>query len=158
MGKIEEGLKEVINMDEKLKSPFEITNEYLSWAWKQGRGFDPNNHDPSYEIDQVTGMTNILLKKLEEAGYLPIEPVNLEGLGEWIDIPTKRGEYWLSPFCEGRYISPRIMSVIDYERPDRGLEVQYDFPHDTIPIKIFVKEYYPKAKWMLIKEPELPKK
>lgn len=71
----------------------------------------------------------------------------------WIDVPDKRGDYWVSPFVEGRYIHPRILSVIDYERPDRGLEVQYDFPHETIPVKTFCEEYYPKAKWLYIPEP-----
>ena len=61
----------------------------------------------------------------------------VEELVGWVDIPTKRGEYWMSPFIDGKYIAPRILSVIDYERPDRGLEVQYDFPHDTIPVKTF---------------------
>jgi len=74
----------------------------------------------------------------------------------WIDVPDKAGDYWLSPFVDGRYIQPRIMGVIDYQRKDRRLEVQYDFPHDTIPVKKFVKEYYPKAKWMFIEIPELP--
>jgi hypothetical protein len=77
-------------------------------------------------------------------------------LVEWVDIPTESGEYWVSPFVEGRYVSPRILTVIDYQRPDRGLEVQYDFPHDTIPVKTFTEEYYPNAKWMLIKKPALP--
>ncbi len=77
-------------------------------------------------------------------------------LAEWVDIPTKRGEYWMSPFIDGKYIAPRILSIIDYERPDRGLEVQYDFPHDTIPVKTFAEEYYPNAKWMLIKTPVIP--
>lgn len=74
---------------------------------------------------------------------------------EWEDAPTKRGDYWMSAFIEGNYISPRILSVIDYERTDRGLEVQYDFLHDTIPVKTFTKEYYPNAKWMLIQEPAI---
>jgi len=75
-------------------------------------------------------------------------------IAEWLEAPTEKGEYWFSPFVEGRYIHPRIISVIDYGRPDRGLEVQDDFPHETIPVRIFVKEYYPKAKWMLIREPD----
>ncbi|KKN44530.1 hypothetical protein LCGC14_0692100 [marine sediment metagenome] len=74
---------------------------------------------------------------------------------EWIDEPTERGEYWVSSFIEGHYISPHIMKVIDYDRPQRGLEVCYD--RDTIPVKLFGKEYRPKAKWMFIPEPELPK-
>jgi len=78
----------------------------------------------------------------------------LKELGEWVDMPIKRGNYWVSPFCEGKYIKPRIISVIDYQRPDRGLEVQYEFPRDTIPVKTFCEEYYPKAKWMFIPEPE----
>lgn len=72
----------------------------------------------------------------------------------WLDIPDKAGEYWLSAFCEGKYIRPRIISVIDYQRPDRGIEVQYDFPHDTVPVKLFCEEYYPKAKWLFIAEPK----
>ena len=75
---------------------------------------------------------------------------------EWVDIPTKRGEYWMSPFIDGKHMSPHILSVIDYERPDRGLEVCYDFPRDTIPVKTFTEEYYPNAKWTLIKEPIIP--
>jgi len=80
----------------------------------------------------------------------------VEGLVEWVDMPTERGEYWMSPFIEGRHISPQILTVLDYGRPDRGLEVVYDFPRDTIPVSLFVTEYYPKAKWMLIKEPTIP--
>jgi len=75
---------------------------------------------------------------------------------KWMDMPTESGQYWVSPFVEGRYISPRILTVIDYQRPDRGLEVQYDFPRDTVPVKTFVEEYYPNAKWMFIKEPSPP--
>jgi len=75
---------------------------------------------------------------------------------EWIDKPNQRGEYWVSPFIEGRYISPRIITVIDYERLGRRLEVQYEFPKATIPVDVFVSEYYPKAKWMLIEMPDIP--
>ncbi|KKM86352.1 hypothetical protein LCGC14_1279760 [marine sediment metagenome] len=71
---------------------------------------------------------------------------------EWVDKPTKPGNYWVSPFIEGRYISPRIMSVIDYARPDRGLEVRYD--RDTLPVELFCKNYYPEAKWMFIETPD----
>jgi len=71
----------------------------------------------------------------------------------WIDAPNKRGDYWMSPFVEGRYIQPRFITVIDYQREDRGLEVQYDFPHDTIPVATFCKEYYPEAKWLFIPIP-----
>ncbi len=71
---------------------------------------------------------------------------------EWVNKPTKRGNYWVSPFVDGRHISPNIMKVIDYERPNRGLEVWYD--RDTLPVKLFCKEYYPKAKWMFIEMPD----
>ena len=79
---------------------------------------------------------------------------------EWIDEPTERGEYWVSPlivasFGELLHNRPRILRVIDYDRPDRGLEVDYDT--NSIPVKQFCKEYYPKAKWMFIPEPEPPK-
>ena len=90
---------------------------------------------------------NIIL----DAGYRLIKPESL-----WVDEPTKRGEYWMSAFIEGRYIAPCIISVIDYQRPDRGLEVQHDFPHETVPVKTFVAEYYPQAKWMFINEPKHP--
>lgn len=87
---------------------------------------------------------------------IPLISPPMEVLSKWADIPTERGEYWVSPFVEGRYISPRILLVFNYERPDRGLEVHYDFPRNTVPVKTFVREYYPKAKWLLIKEPEPP--
>ncbi len=76
---------------------------------------------------------------------------------KWQDIPDKGGEWWLSAFVDNsKYISPRIMRVIDYERKDRGLEVD-SFGHDSIPADIFVKEYYPKAKWLFIPEPTTPR-
>lgn len=73
---------------------------------------------------------------------------------KWIDEPDKAGEYWMSA-CnkENRCISPRIMRVIDYQRPGRGLEVDYDSTHNTVPIKTFVAEYYPAAKWLFIEIP-----
>lgn len=98
--------------------------------------------------------TDILSEALYKAGYRHIP--ELKPLSDWVDVPTKAGVYWLSPFIEGAYIRPRIMGVIDYDRPNRGLEVEYDFPHETIPVKIFVKEYYPKAKWMFIENPSIP--
>ena len=75
---------------------------------------------------------------------------------KWLDGPVERGEYWVSAFCDGRYISPRIISVIDYARPARGLEVQESLGRDTIPVKEYCAEWYPKAKWMLIEVPSLP--
>jgi len=83
---------------------------------------------------------------------IPALPV----LSEWVDKPDRRGEYWVSPFIDGTYIFPRILSVIDYERPDRGLEVQYEFSHPSIPVETFVRGYFPNAKWMRIKEPAPP--
>jgi len=99
-------------------------------------------------------ITSFIFATMENLGYRQIPETVMEN--EWVDEPTQRGEYWVSPFVEGRYISPRILSVIDYQRPDRGIEIQYDFPHDTVPVKVFITEYYPKAKWLYIKEPELP--
>ncbi len=72
----------------------------------------------------------------------------------WIDTPDKAGMYWMSAFCDGRYIDPSIKRVIDYCRPGKGLEVDYD-RFDTIPIKTFVEEYYPKAKWLFIPQPDI---
>jgi hypothetical protein len=72
---------------------------------------------------------------------------------KWVDIPDKRGEWWMSSYhSECGFVSPLIIRVIDYQRPDRGLEVDYD--RESIPVKVFVEEYYPKAKWMFISEPE----
>jgi hypothetical protein len=73
-------------------------------------------------------------------------------LAYWIDIPDKAGSYWMSAFCDGHYISPRIQEVIDYARPGRGLEVRYS--PITIPVKKFVEEYRPKAKWLFISQPK----
>ena len=61
----------------------------------------------------------------------------------WLDAPNRRGDYWISPFIEGKHIQPRIISVIDYERPGRGLEVHYDLPRESIPVEVFCSEYYP---------------
>jgi hypothetical protein len=93
--------------------------------------------------------------ELLKVGYLLVEEVQLEGL-VWIDEPTERGEYWVSAFCDGRYISPSIISVIDYERPERGLEVQESIGRDTVPVKEYCSEWYPQAKWMKIHEPPAP--
>lgn len=71
----------------------------------------------------------------------------------WIDAPDKAGTYWLSPFCNSCYISPHIREVIDYGRPERGLEVR-DSISNTIPVKLFVEEYYPKGKWFYVAEPK----
>jgi len=79
--------------------------------------------------------------------------IELQELAKWTDAPVQAGEYWVSPFCDGNYIQPRILSVIDFQRPDRGLEVQYESPH-CIPVKTFIEEYYPKAKWMFIQRPK----
>ncbi len=73
-------------------------------------------------------------------------------MGIWIDEPTKSGKYWVSPFVDGRYISPYMMDAIDYDRPGRGIEVCHG--RDTIPAKVFCEEYYPKAKWMFIEMPD----
>ena len=93
-----------------------------------------------------------LLKTEQLTKAIPI--IRADERGVWVDEPDQRGDYWISPFIEGKYIGPRIISVIDYQRPDRGLEVQYYSPSDSIPVKTFCKEYYPKAKWMFIPEPD----
>lgn len=75
----------------------------------------------------------------------------------WRDKPTRRGAYWVSPFMNGKYAYPHVMHVIDYERPDRGLEVEYGSVGSlTIPVNRFVAMYYPKAKWMYIPVPRPP--
>ena len=74
----------------------------------------------------------------------------------WVDKPDKKGLYWLSPFVEGRYIRPHTVTVIDYDRPGRGLEVQDNFPSESIPVDIYIKDYYPNAKWTFINEPTTP--
>lgn len=77
-------------------------------------------------------------------------------LAEWKDKPTTGGDYWVSCFCDDRYISPRIMHVIDYDREGRRLEVVHGSLVDTEPIDLFLKEYYPQSKWLYISEPPLP--
>jgi hypothetical protein len=71
----------------------------------------------------------------------------------WIDVPNKGGMYWKSPFVEGKYLTPSIQRIIDYSRPDRGLEAEI-YGGDSVPIKLYCEEYYPKAKWLFIPRPE----
>jgi len=71
----------------------------------------------------------------------------------WIDFPTKGGMYWLCPFVDGKYISPHIQRIIDYSRPDRGLEAE-NYGSDSVPVKLYCEEYYPKAKWLFIPRPK----
>lgn len=73
---------------------------------------------------------------------------------KWTDTPDKRGDYWISPFIDGHYIEPHIITVIDYARPDRGIEVKYTYLGDTVPVDVFVREYYPKTKWLFIEVPD----
>jgi hypothetical protein len=73
---------------------------------------------------------------------------------KWIDAPDKAGAWWMAAFCEGRYVRPYIQDVIDYARPDRGLEVLQRSP-DSIPVPLFVTEYYPKSKWLFIPVPNI---
>jgi len=100
---------------------------------------------PEMMAVRITQEVDALLSKEEEA-------IRVDE--NWIDIPDKRGEYWLSAFCDGRYIESRIITVIDYQRPNRGLEVQEAYRlTDTIPVNVFCDEYYPKAKWLYIPIP-----
>jgi hypothetical protein len=83
----------------------------------------------------------------------------LDSLGfvqyEWTDRPTRWGSWWVSAFCDGDYREPHIYQVIDYERPGRGLEVEYGHMN-YVAVDEFVTEYYPKAKWCYIPRPILP--
>lgn len=75
----------------------------------------------------------------------------------WRNKPTRRGAYWVSPLIDGKYASPHIIHVIDYDRPGRGLEVVYgSVGSPTIPVTKFVTMYYPRARWMYIPMPDLP--
>ena len=73
----------------------------------------------------------------------------------WIKKPTKAGYYWMSQSVYGEYREPFIEEVIDYQRPDRGLEVRVRF--GTIPLKQYIKDYRPKSLWLYIEQPEMPR-
>jgi len=73
----------------------------------------------------------------------------------WQSKPTKGGMYWKSAFCDGHYISPRVERIIDYDRPERGLEVEQNHG-DSIPLDVYLTEHYPKSLWQFIPEPTLP--
>lgn len=104
-------------------------------------------------LNEITSCLDIIEKKNTEISNLKAQ---LEE-NKWVDVPDKRGEWWLSAFIADKnyYINPRIITVIDYQRPDRGLEIQYDRIGETIPVKQFVEEFYPNAKWMFIPEPKV---
>lgn len=74
---------------------------------------------------------------------------------QWIDKPTRGGDYWQSSFCNGKYIRPKIINVIDFDRPERGLEIGGSHCDNT-PVEEYVKEYYPKARYLYIPVPKLP--
>jgi hypothetical protein len=75
---------------------------------------------------------------------------------EWIDQPDKSGDYWMSSFIDGQYQSPHIKHVLNFNRPDRGLEVEYNTgARSSVPVKEFCTEYHPKAKWLFIPEPDI---
>lgn len=71
----------------------------------------------------------------------------------WLDAPTQAGMYWMSPFCDGDYRYPHMKEVLDFDRPGRGLEV-VDSPSDCVPIDLYLREYYPKSKWLFIACPK----
>jgi hypothetical protein len=104
--------------------------------------------DVTYLTSEMLGKH--ILSNLETSKALII-PIDYE----WQDAPDKAGNWWVSAFCEGRYISPRILEVIDYQRPERRLEVRNPGTFDTIPVRKFVGEYYPNARWQYIPEPNM---
>ena len=73
----------------------------------------------------------------------------------WLDAPTQAGMYWMSPFCDGGYRYPHMKEVIDFDRPGRGLEVVESLS-DCVPIDLYLREYYPKSKWLYLKAPGCP--
>lgn len=72
---------------------------------------------------------------------------------EWLDAPDKAGMWWMSPFCDGKYVSLRLIRVIDYSFAGKGLEVDND--RDSIPVKFYCTIYHPNAKWLYIPEPDI---
>ena len=141
------------NFDEvkKILEHFRRLEEIDSTSYQAGINSERNLTDIAGEI------CRLFPKSTENPdGYDPNDQLTIQelsvNLAEWIDIPDRAGVYWLSPFCDGHYINSRIQEVIDYSRPERGLEARYS--DDTVPIKLFIKEYYPKAKWMFVPEPK----
>lgn len=70
----------------------------------------------------------------------------------WQNAPDKGGLWWLSAFCDGEYVFPRVVRIIDYGRPGRRLELEV---HDNIKMAIILSEYYPDSRWCFIPEPSL---
>ncbi len=72
----------------------------------------------------------------------------------WIDKPESTGKYWLSPFCDGRYIDPRTVRIIRF---GKEFELVVDDGGNYVKLSLFLKEYYPKSKWLYIPSPGCPK-
>lgn len=71
---------------------------------------------------------------------------------KWVDRPVKRGLYWRSPFCGGRYIPPSIVRLVDYGHNRKDI----DDGGSYIKLGVYLREYYPKAKYSFIPEPICP--
>ena len=118
---------------------------FIKWAKE-------NSPDKVGVWEQLTDSKELWLSDARSILSL-LYPAELPAL--WLDVPDKAGEWWMSAHCDGQYIEPSILRVIDYGRADRGLEVDHHFPHETVPVKEFTEEYYPKSKWLYIPEPSV---
>ena len=81
------------------------------------------------------------------------EITTINNRGNWINKPDKDGIYWVSPLHDGFHSYPIIKTVIDFDRPERGLEVQ-ESTCSYIPVDVYCRNYLPDAKWLYIEIPD----